>query len=163
MTVADSAANLAVYSKQRGGATGGSSYPMLRLLALVCCGTRTVIDAVFGPAASGETTYAPRLLASLRPGMILLADRNFGAGFLAAQIAGTGADFLIRVSTGHGAPGLPVLRRCPTAPGCRASAASRSGSSTPRSPSPPAPGAPPAATGWSPPCSTPAATRPATS
>src|SRR5580693_3213140 len=29
MTVADSAANLAVYHKQRGGATGGSSYPQL--------------------------------------------------------------------------------------------------------------------------------------
>ena len=45
--------------------------------------------------------------------MILLADRNFGAGFLAAQIAGTGADFLIRVKAGRGAPGLPVLTRLP--------------------------------------------------
>ena len=59
MTVADSEANLAVYQKQRGGATGGSSYPMLRLLALISCGTRSVIDAVFGPASSGETTYEP--------------------------------------------------------------------------------------------------------
>ena len=31
MTVADSEANLAVYSKQRGGANGASGYPMLRL------------------------------------------------------------------------------------------------------------------------------------
>ena len=80
MTVADSAANLAVYSKQRGGPNGGSGYPMLRLLALVSCGTRTVIDAVFGPVSAGETTCAPLLLGSLRAGMILLADRNFGAG-----------------------------------------------------------------------------------
>ena len=113
MTVADSKANLAVYSKQRGGANGGSSYPMLRLLALVSCGTRTVIDAVFGPVSAGETTCAPGLLGSLHAGMVLLADRNFGAGFLAAQIAGTGADFLIRVRAGDGAPGLPVLSRCP--------------------------------------------------
>jgi hypothetical protein len=113
MTVADSEANLAVYSKQRGGANGGSSYPMLRLLVLVSCGTRTVIDAVSGPASAGETTYAPSLLASLHAGMILLADRNFGAGFLAAQIAGTRADFLIRVRTGNTAPKLPVLSRCP--------------------------------------------------
>jgi hypothetical protein len=113
MTVADSAANLAVYSRQRGGPTGGSGYPMLRLLVLVSCGTRTVIDAVFGPVSAGETTYAPGLLGSLRAGMVLLADRNFGAGFLAAQIAGTGADFLIRVRAGYGAPGLPVLSRCP--------------------------------------------------
>jgi hypothetical protein len=113
MTVADSEANLAVYSKQRGGANGGSSYPMVRLLALVSCGTRTVIDAVFGPVSAGETTCAPGLLGSLHAGMVLLADRNFGAGFLAAQIAGTGADFLIRVRAGYGAPGLPVLSRCP--------------------------------------------------
>jgi hypothetical protein len=112
MTVADSEANLAVYSRQRGGPTGGSSYPVLRLLVLVSCGTRTVIGAVFGPVTSGETTYAPGLPASLHAGMVLLADRNFGAGFLAAQIAGTGADFLIRVRTGSRAPGLPVLHRC---------------------------------------------------
>ena len=113
MTVADSPANLAVYSKQRGGPTGGGSYPTLRLLALVACGTRTLIDAVFRPVCDGETTCAPVLLRSLRAGMILLADRNFGAGFLAAQIAATRADFLIRVKTGYGAPGLPVLRRLP--------------------------------------------------
>ena len=113
MTVADSEANLAVYSKQRGGATGGSSYPMLRLLALVSCGSRTVIDAVFRPVSSGETTCAPLLLRSLHAGMLLLADRNFGAGFLAAQIAAARADFLIRVRTGNGSPKLPVLRRLP--------------------------------------------------
>ena len=113
MTVADSQANLAVYSKQRGGPAGGGSYPTLRLLALVSCGTRTVIDAVFRPVSDGETTCAPLLLRSLRAGMVLLADRNFGAGFLAAQIAATRADFLIRVRTGRSAPGLPVLRRLP--------------------------------------------------
>jgi hypothetical protein len=113
MTVADSPANLAVYSKQRGGPTGGGSYPTLRLLALVCCGTRTLIDAVLRPVCDGETTCAPALLRSLRAGMILLADRNFGAGFLAAQVKGTGADFLIRVRTGSTAPALPVMARCP--------------------------------------------------
>ena len=112
MTVADSAANLAVYSKHRGG-NGGSSYPALRLLALVSCGTRSVVDAVFGPLSDGETTCAARLLGSLRAGMLLLADRNFGSGPLAAQVRRTGADFLIRVRTGYGAPGLPVLRRLP--------------------------------------------------
>jgi Insertion element 4 transposase N-terminal/Transposase DDE domain len=113
MTVADSEANLAAYAKQKGGATGGSSYPQLRLLALVSCGTRTVIDAVFGPASAGETTYAADLLRSLHAGMLLLADRNFGSGPLAAQIAAAKADFLIRVKTGNSAPKLPVLRRLP--------------------------------------------------
>jgi Insertion element 4 transposase N-terminal/Transposase DDE domain len=113
VTVADSAANLAVYRKQRGGPTGGGSYPALRLLALVACGTRTVIDAVFGPTAAGETAYAADLTRSLRAGMLLLADRNFGYGPLARKIAAAEADFLIRVKTGRCAPGLPVLRRLP--------------------------------------------------
>ena len=51
MAVVGSPENLAVYSKQRGGANGGGSYPTLRLLALVSCGTRTVIDAVFRPVS----------------------------------------------------------------------------------------------------------------
>jgi hypothetical protein len=40
MSMADSAANLRVFTKQPGGANGGSSYPTLRLLAVVACGTR---------------------------------------------------------------------------------------------------------------------------
>jgi Insertion element 4 transposase N-terminal/Transposase DDE domain len=111
MSVADSLANLRVFTKQPGGANGGSSYPTLRLLAIVACGTRTVIDAVFGPVSSGETTYAPRLLPSLRAGMLLLADRNFAAGALLRQVAATRADFLVRTKTGNGAPKLPILRR----------------------------------------------------
>jgi hypothetical protein len=73
MSVAGSAANLAVYAKQRGGRNGNSGYPMLRLLVLVSCGTRTVIDAVFGPASAGETAYAANLVRSLHAGMLLLA------------------------------------------------------------------------------------------
>jgi len=113
MSVADSAANLAVYAKQRGGRNGDSGYPQLRLLALVSCGTRTVIDAVFRPVSAGETTCMPLLLPSLRAGMLLLADRNFAAGFLVRKITETKADFLIRVRTGNSAPKLPVLRRLP--------------------------------------------------
>jgi hypothetical protein len=113
MTVADCPANLVRFTKQRGGATGGSSYPMMRLVALVACGTRTIIDAVYGPITTGETSYAPQLLTGLQPGMILLADRNFAAGHLLAVVAGTGAQMLVRTKTGRGGPRLPVLRRHP--------------------------------------------------
>ncbi|GGP69428.1 hypothetical protein GCM10010185_47800 [Saccharothrix coeruleofusca] len=41
-------------TKQRGNHCG-TGYPQLRLVA---CGTRTLIDAVFGPSTTGETTYA---------------------------------------------------------------------------------------------------------
>ena len=111
MSVADSSANLTRFRKQRGGATGGSSYPMLRLVALVACGTRSIIDAVFGPTGTGETRYAAELAARARAGMLVLADRNFAAGYLVAAIADARADLLVRVKTGYGAPALPVLRR----------------------------------------------------
>jgi Insertion element 4 transposase N-terminal/Transposase DDE domain len=110
MTVADSAANLTVFSKPN-CFNGGSGYPMLRLVALVACGTRSIIDAVFGPTSCGETRYAARLATSLRAGMLVLADRNFAAGYVIAAIAEASADVLVRVKTGRGAPALPVLRR----------------------------------------------------
>jgi len=112
MTVADTAANLAVYSRQKGGRNGGSGYPQLRLVALVSCGTRSVIDAVFGPVSRGEIAYASCLPGGLRAGMLLLADRGFGYGVMASQVAGTGAGFLLRVIAGRGGPGLPVMTRC---------------------------------------------------
>lgn len=96
LTVPDSPAVLTRFTKQAGN-HGGTGYPQVRLLALVACGTRTLIDAVFGPTTAGETTYAPRLLPSLRPGMILLADRNFATHKLVAGIAATKADVLVRL------------------------------------------------------------------
>jgi hypothetical protein len=107
LTVPDNPRVLARFSKQRGN-HGGTGYPQLRLVALLACGTRSVIDAVFGPTTTGETTYTPRLLASLHAGMILLGDRNFAAGDLIRDIAATEADVLIRVKNGRR---MPVLAR----------------------------------------------------
>jgi hypothetical protein len=107
LTVPDSPANLTRFTRQAGN-HGGTGYPQVRLLALVACGTRTLIDAVFGPTTAGETTYAPDLLPSLRAGMIMLADRNFAAAGLIAAIAATGADVLVRLKNGRP---MPVLAR----------------------------------------------------
>ena len=107
MTVPDSPPVLSRFTKQAGN-HGGTGYPQLRLLALMACGTRTLIDAVFGPTTTGETTYTPALLRSLRPGMILLADRNFAAKDLIAGIAATGAEVLVRLKNGRR---MPVLAR----------------------------------------------------
>ena len=107
LAVPDNPRILARFTKQRGN-HGGTGYPYIRLVALLACGTRTVIDAVFGPTTSGETTYTARLLASLHAGMILLADRNFGAQDLIGDIAATGADVLIRLKNGRR---MPILRR----------------------------------------------------
>ena len=107
LTVADSAANTGRYAKQRGN-HGGSGYPQLRLSALLSCGTRSVLDAVFDPASVGELDQARHLARSLRPGMLLLADRNYAGADLLATLAATGAHLLIRCKTGRK---LPTLRR----------------------------------------------------
>jgi hypothetical protein len=103
MSVPDSPANVSVYVKQRGN-NGGSGYPAMRLSAIVACGTRTVIDAVFDPTATGEIAQARQLARSLRPGMLLLADRNYAAADLIADLAATGADLLVRCKSSRRLP-----------------------------------------------------------
>ncbi|MET8312454.1 IS4 family transposase [Micromonospora sp. NPDC005173] len=107
LTVADSAANTGRYAKQRCN-NGASGYPQLRLSALLSCGTRSVLDAVFDPVSTGELDQARHLARSLRPGMLLLADRNYAAADLITTLAATGAHLLIRCKNGRK---LPVLRR----------------------------------------------------
>jgi hypothetical protein len=95
MFVPDSASNVAVYGRH-GGGHAEAGYPMLRLLAVVACGTRTILDAVFGAMSVGETSYAPRLLGCMREGMLLLADRGFDVADLIGAVAATKADLLFR-------------------------------------------------------------------
>lgn len=115
----DTPANLLVFPKAKAGPNGPAGYPMLRLVALVGCGTRTLLDAVFGTDATGELTYAGDLATTagtsgvLRPGMLLLGDRNFSATAFVDTVASTGADFLIRAKTHSTALKLPVLHRLP--------------------------------------------------
>jgi hypothetical protein len=107
MTVPDGPRNLSTYTKQA-GLHGGSGYPMLRLVALVACGTRTLIDAVFGPISTGEHDYTRRLTRSLHAGMLVLLDRNFDVAALIATLAATNAHLLVRLKANRK---LPVLRR----------------------------------------------------
>ncbi|WP_197907481.1 hypothetical protein [Mycolicibacterium alvei] len=83
------------------------------MLTVVACGTRTVVDAVFGAYGVGETTYAPTLLRCLKPDMLLLADRNF-AVTARGKIASTHAELLIRCKD---ARVLPRSRRWRTGRG----------------------------------------------
>jgi len=104
----DTPANLAVYGKG-GSHHGGTGYPLVRLLALVACGTRALLQISFGPISRGEPAYAGELLPALHPGLLVLADRNFAAADLLGQIADTGADLLVRIKAGRR---LPVCARC---------------------------------------------------
>jgi hypothetical protein len=111
----DTPANLLVFPKAKAGPNGPAGYPMLRLVGLVACGTRTLLDAVFGSDRTGELTYAQDLVTTgaLRPGMLLLGDRNFSATAFITTVTGVGADFLIRAKTHSTALKLPALRRLP--------------------------------------------------
>lgn len=109
MSAPDSRANLTEYAKHRGN-NGGSGYPLLRLTALVACGTRTLIDAVFGPTSCGEITHAHHLVRSLRAGMMLLLDRNFAARDLITALAATGTEIMVRCKNGRV---MPVPARYP--------------------------------------------------
>lgn len=117
IALADTPANRSVFAKARAGPNGPPGYPMLRLVTLTACGTRTLMDAVFGTDAAGELTYADDLVTragasgALQPGMLLLGDRNFCATAFVETIASTGADVLIRAKTHRTALRLPVLSR----------------------------------------------------
>ena len=96
--VPDAPANEASFGRHRAG-NGDASRPQLRLLALAECGTHGVIDAAFdGLATTSELALAPRLLAALGPGMLLLADRNFRGHQLWTLAAATGAELCWRAS-----------------------------------------------------------------
>jgi hypothetical protein len=121
---ADTRANTAAFGKPGAGGKrpagdrpgqdqGAAAYPQLRLVALVACGTRALLGAAFGPArgkGTGERELARQLLGRLRPGMLLIADRNFYSYQLWDAAAGTGAQLLWRVKASiH----LPMTRELP--------------------------------------------------
>jgi len=103
--------NIAAFGRPRG--TKDGHYPQVRLVTLIACGTRALLGAAMGPLrgkGAGEQARARDLLGSLRPGMLLLADRNFYGYGLWKAAAGTGADLLWRVKASlH----LPVLQPLP--------------------------------------------------
>jgi hypothetical protein len=95
------------------GQQRAAACPQLRLVTLVACGTRALLGAAMGPVrgkGTGERARARQLLPSLRPGMLLLADRNFYSYQLWNAAAATGADLLWRVKASMH---LPVVAELP--------------------------------------------------
>jgi hypothetical protein len=96
-----------------GGQDDAAACPQLRLVTLVACGTRALLDAAIGPlrgAGTGERELARQLLGSLRQGMLLLADRGFYSYGLWTAAAATGAHLLWRARNDMQ---LPVGRELP--------------------------------------------------
>src|SRR5579859_3934150 len=110
--VADTPQNAAAFGRP-GTARGKAAGPAIRLVILLACGTRGMLDAAFGPVrgkGTGEQALAGQLLGSLRKGMLVLADRNFYSWALWHAAAGTGADLLWRVKASMD---LAVIRELP--------------------------------------------------
>jgi hypothetical protein len=93
-----------------GSAEAPGPFPQVRLVALGECGTHGVVDAAFGPVATGEQTLAGQLIARFVAGMLVLADRNFYSYQAWQEAAATGAQLLWRGSANLR---LPVLEWLP--------------------------------------------------
>jgi len=84
----------------RGSSLGlDAPYPKVKVLGLGECGTHAVIDAHLGGVPVDERELARPLLASVEPGMLLLADRGFYSREFWEEAAATGAQLLWRVQS----------------------------------------------------------------
>lgn len=108
LSVADTEANAGFFGR-RTGPHGPGGYPLVNLVAIVECGTRALVDAVFGPHTVDERRHAVVLVRALRPGMLLLADRGFDGLPLMSAVTATGADLLWRVQTHRVLPNIHEL------------------------------------------------------
>lgn len=88
-----------------GGRQGRAGYPQARCVVLAECATHAVLGANLGAYRSGEWELCVPLLASLRSGMLCMADRGFNGFEHWEQASATGAQLLWRcAATRH----LPV-------------------------------------------------------
>ncbi|MFI6730867.1 transposase domain-containing protein [Streptomyces atratus] len=92
LDVPDTTANAREFGFTGKGGVNQSGHPQVRLMALTETGTHALADAAFDAMARfSEQRLARQLLASLRPDMPLLADRNFAGYELWGLARATGA------------------------------------------------------------------------
>lgn len=81
-----------------GRGEGRTAYPQIQAACLVELGTHAVFDARMDAYAAGEAMLIEEMFPSLRPGMLVLADRHIYSFRRWLTAAATGADLLWRVS-----------------------------------------------------------------
>ncbi len=96
LDVADEAANAEAFGRPA-ASRGDSAYPQIRFVSLVENGTHVLFASQMADYGTGEITLAKAVLASLRPGMLCLADRQFFGFDLWTLAQATGADLLWRI------------------------------------------------------------------
>jgi len=98
LDLADTPANDKAFGRPTTGRAKGA-FPQARVLALCEAGTHALWKWLLKPYRTGEVTMAPPLLAHLRPGMLLLWDRNFLKYAHVRQVLDAGAHLLARVKS----------------------------------------------------------------
>lgn len=88
----DTKANVEVFGRPPRSGRGEQDVgcPQLRMVGLVECGTHAVFGAAAGALRTGKQALARAVLVSVRPGMLLLADRGFYGVDLWHTAAATG-------------------------------------------------------------------------
>ncbi len=79
-----------------GGRQGRAGYPQARCVVLAECASHAILGANIGEYSSGEWALCVPLLASLKAGMLCLADRGFNGFVHWEQASATGAQLLWR-------------------------------------------------------------------
>ena len=92
-----------------GNDAGRGPFPQVRVVGLGECGTRAVLGAELAGLATGEQALARRLLGKLRPGVLLVADRNFLSHDLLREVLAAGVHVLWRAKSDVDLPVLEVL------------------------------------------------------
>lgn len=96
LDVADEAANGEAFGRP-GAGRGSSAYPQIRFVCLVENGTHVLFGSQMADYGTGEITLAKAVVASLQPGMLCLADRQFFGFELWNLAQASGADLLWRI------------------------------------------------------------------
>ncbi|WP_219462989.1 transposase domain-containing protein [Nonomuraea rhizosphaerae] len=111
LDVADTPANRTAFGDPPHGRIGPGRYPQVRLLMLIACDTRALLDAVWGTLRVGEPRLLDKLVwaGAFGPGMLVLIDRYFSGYPQVARIAATGADVIVRVQYHRRLPVLTEL------------------------------------------------------
>ncbi|MGK8558607.1 IS4 family transposase [Nocardia gipuzkoensis] len=98
MDVAASDANMEYFGRPPSSRAGrGGVLPQVRVLGLVECGSHAIVDAALGTREHREQALTESVVRSLRPGMLLLADRAFFSYRLWDLCRSSGADLLWRM------------------------------------------------------------------
>ncbi|MEV6759042.1 IS4 family transposase [Streptomyces sp. NPDC051214] len=111
LDVAPTPANIKAFGSPPGGSRKPGHYPQVKLVLLIACGTRGILDARFGPRRDNEVALAKQLatIPTLSGGQLVLMDRAFHGHDVLARITACGADFIVRAHSHHWLPHLREL------------------------------------------------------